>query len=63
MKFNKQKVMKVLPFVVRLDIQHFCSSSLSTNILGSGIRIHVIIEKHKAICYFNFKFFYGLNVM
>ena len=24
-------------FVVRLDIQHFCSSSLSTNILGIGI--------------------------
>ena len=24
-------------FVVRLDIQRFCSSSLSTNILGIGI--------------------------
>ena len=24
-------------FVVRLDIHHFCSSSLSTNILGIGI--------------------------
>ena len=25
-------------FVVRLDIQHFCSSSLSTNILGIGMK-------------------------
>ena len=27
-------------FVVRLDIQHFCSSSLSTNILGIGITLN-----------------------
>ena len=26
-------------FVVRLDIQYFCSSSLSTSILGIGIRV------------------------
>ena len=31
-------------FVVRLDIQYFCSSSLSTNILGIGITIYLTIK-------------------
>ncbi|MBO5344155.1 MAG: hypothetical protein J6A57_06865 [Ruminococcus sp.] len=51
-------------FVVRLDIHHFCSSSLSTNILGIGINYQHrnlpwccinllnenIVKKHKKAC-------------
>ena len=31
-------IIRQYAFVVRLDIQYFCSSSLSTNILGIGIK-------------------------
>ena len=34
-------------FVVRLDIQYFCSSSLSTNILGIGISRNVTYTEEK----------------